>query len=261
MNQTKRTVSSVLIQYTATADTATCVLGFPLIYEKIMNIGVTSDILCKLTHFSLLWSGAFSLLLSCTIAIDRYRKICRTFDWQIGVSKIKYIASGLVIFTLFWSSRLLATYKIVMVNVTLPYENASIQTFYCSSDNDDGIIKQIGHAFYHLDILICMVVLITYLLTYSKIIYDLYRRRKTMNKWKLTTINICKNGDMKPCPLKTDVNKTKGKDRFSNVDSGTKDIESDSADNQKMKQKEISTIFEKNSCSIDKERVSKDYNS
>jgi hypothetical protein len=219
------------------------VLGFPLLYEKIMNIGVTSDILCKLTHFSLLWSGAFSLLLSWTIAIDRYRKICRTFDWQIGVSKIKYIASGLVIFTLLWSSRLLATYKIVTVNVTLPYENASIQTFYCSSDNDDGIIKQIGHAFYHLDILICMVVLITYLLTYSKIIYDLYRRRKTMNKWKLTTINICKNGDMKHCPLKTDVNETEGKDSLSNADSDINGIKSNSTDNQKTKQQGISTII------------------
>jgi hypothetical protein len=245
-NHTKRTVSSLLIQYTASADATTCVFGFPLIYEKIQNIGYTLDILCTLTQFGIMCSGALSLLLSWTIAIDRYRKICRPFGWQIAVSKIKYIGSSLVVFTLFWSARLLATHKIVKVNFTLPYENASIQTFYCSSDTDDGIIKQIGLAFYFVDCFIFMVVQITFFITYSKIIYDLYRRRQAMNKWKLTTINICKNVDMKPCPLKTDVSNIEVKDNFPDRDSGINTTESDSADNQETRQQGISTISQTN---------------
>jgi hypothetical protein len=218
-------------------------MGFLLIHEKIMNINYTSDILCKVTHFIMMWVGTIALLLLWIISIDRYRKICRPFGSQIAVSSIKYIGFGIVIFTCLCSSRLLATYKIVMVNVTVLNVNATIQTFYCSSDSEDGIFKQIGLVFYLIDFVMCMIVLVTLIVTYSKIIYTLYRRRKSMNKWRMAKTNNCKDDDMKHNSLKINVIRIGSKNVFLNAETDIKSIERDNIES-KAKQQDMSTKSE-----------------
>ncbi|XP_045207499.2 cholecystokinin receptor type A-like [Mercenaria mercenaria] len=185
--KTKRTVPVVLIKCLASADLATSAVAIPFIPEMIINIGYTELILCKLTHFMGMWVSSSSCLFLWVISLDRYRKICTPLGRQITISTIKYIAVAVIIFSFFLGVRLLATYDIFEVNVTLSNVNETITTYYCSS-SDEGIFKQIGLVFYLVDFLLNMMILVTIVVTYSRIIYELNKRRKSMDRSE--TVNV-----------------------------------------------------------------------
>ncbi|XP_060575370.1 cholecystokinin receptor type A-like [Ruditapes philippinarum] len=211
MKKTNRTVPAILIKYFAAADTATCTVGISLVAGKIMNISNNSRIFCKLTHFLGVWATTTSLFLLWIISIDRYRKICRPLGSQIAVSSTKSIGIYIVIFSFFLGARLLVTYDIF--NVTLPNSNKTILTYQCLASSD-GILKQIGHVFHIVDFLHYMMVLVTIFVTYPKIIYELIKHRKSMNKWNMVNVSSLKPRGTHDLSLATNVKETENKVNF-----------------------------------------------
>ncbi|XP_060586245.1 putative neuropeptide Y receptor type 6 [Ruditapes philippinarum] len=240
MKKTKRSVPTLLIKYLAAGDTVTCAVAIPFIPEMIINIGYTLRILCKVTHFMGMWAGSISTLLLWIIAIDRYRKICKPLGGQIAVSSAKYIGIGIVIFSLLLATRLLATYEIFKVNVTLTDVNETIQTYYCSA-SDDGIFKQIGLVFYLVDFSLNTMVLVTVLVTYSRIIYELNKRRKSMSEWGTVNVNSVKSDRTSHSSGARNVSDTENPGSSTNGETVGKRAET--TDNSvKSNQTEISTI-------------------
>ncbi|XP_060608209.1 olfactory receptor 8H1-like [Ruditapes philippinarum] len=179
MRSSKRTPPTLLITCMAAADLGTCLAGIPVISEMIVNVNYSLAIACKLTHFFGLWAGASACFVLWLISIDRYRKICYPLAKQMTISTVKYLVVGVTSFALLLAIRFLVTFDSVEVNVMVHDDNTTVKGLYCTTSDD---YKLIALVFYAIDFLFILMIWITVVVTYSKIIYTIITRRVFLTK-------------------------------------------------------------------------------
>ncbi|XP_045215284.2 cholecystokinin receptor type A-like [Mercenaria mercenaria] len=179
VKRSKRTTPVILIICLAVADLATCVTAIPIISEMATNVRYSQIILCKLAHFAGLWAGACSSAILWTISIDRYRKVCRPLGKQMTVTTVKYLVIGITSISLLLSVRMLVTFDAVNVNITIPNMNETVVGSFCAA-REEQEYKLVGLVFYLIDFILVVMVWMTVVVTYSKIIYTIARRRISM---------------------------------------------------------------------------------
>ena len=173
----KRTSPTLLITCLAVADLGTCLAAIPIISEMIINFGYSLAILCKITHFFGLWLGACACYMLWLICIDRYRKICAPLAKQMTLSTVRYLVAGVTIFSLLLAARLLVTFNTVEVEVKVDTSNKTLIGLYCTAHEDYNLVSVI---FYIIDFLMILMIWITTIVTYSKIIFTIVKRRLSM---------------------------------------------------------------------------------
>jgi hypothetical protein len=181
-----RTVPVVLIKYLAVSDLVACIVSISVISEMVLNIRYdpNASAICKISHFMGNWTVGVSLAFLTVINIDRYRKICYPLGKQIPISALKYIGTCVVLFFMLSSARLLATFDIMEVNVTVTNSinmSETVTGFHCvASCGGDYVtlclIFYIGEYFFNIVGIVAAVIL------YSRIIYKLFKRRNVMSR-------------------------------------------------------------------------------
>ena len=106
--------SRIFILCLSMVDLCTCVLGIPLDAVTIWDVyQFDTPWPCKMSRFLTIATSASSVLLLLLIAVDRFRKICRAFKWQLTNNHAKYLSIGAIFVGSFvyWPSLILKGLK------------------------------------------------------------------------------------------------------------------------------------------------------
>jgi hypothetical protein len=224
----KQTVPVVLIKYLAVGDLATCTVSIFVISEMVLNIRYdpNASAVCKISHFMGNWTIGSSWAFLTLINIDRYRKICYPLGKQIPISALKYIGICVVMFFMLSSARLLATFDIMEVNVTVTNSinmNETVTGFHCVA-SCGGDYVTLCLIFYFVDFTVIVVGIVLALILYSRIIDTLCKRRHEMSRRFTVKIKDLKseNRNENDSNLPTNGKKTQSTDTSANTESNDK---------------------------------------
>lgn len=177
--KTKRSSSRIQIISLSVADLLVCLLIVPNILEMVANVAHNHPFLCKIAHFSGLWTIASSCLILWVVAIDRHRKICRPFVSQMTIKSTKRSVCGVVLFGFCMAVRNFANFDTVPVNVSVTGLNRTITGRFCTTRDDDQYKLSVT-IFTVVDFALFLMVWFTLIIVYPHIVYTLIKikRRK-----------------------------------------------------------------------------------
>ena len=92
-----RTANNVIITLLASVDLTACVVLSDLIIKLCFSVAYKNRGSCKVLYFVNRWLIITSGFMLLFVAIDRYRKICRPFGWQLSIKYVKIAFFGIVI--------------------------------------------------------------------------------------------------------------------------------------------------------------------
>lgn len=174
----KRTTFTVQIACLASADLLVCCMIIPHVIEAVVNVKHNERILCKLTKFFGMWTISSSCLILWIIALNRHRRICNPFAKQLMVKTTVRCVVGSVIFSFFLSVRNFANFDIITVNVPVSGINETVRGLYCTTRDDAGY-KISAFVFHLIDFILVLMILITIIVCYSRIICTLITLKRT----------------------------------------------------------------------------------
>ncbi|KAL3881140.1 hypothetical protein ACJMK2_027598 [Sinanodonta woodiana] len=127
--KTKKTSNICFILVLAVFDLLTCTLGMPMeIVDLVLNITFYNVAACKILHFLTYFTNDTSILILATIAVDRYRRICKPHTKQLSIKQVKIIcglcASASLLVS--WPASILVMIETVNVIYTDP-KNSTYQ--------------------------------------------------------------------------------------------------------------------------------------
>jgi hypothetical protein len=93
------------------------------------------------------------------------------------MSTVKYLVVCVTSFALLLAIRFLVTFDSVEVTLKVNNSNTTVKGHYCTTSED---YKHIALVFYAIDFLFILMIWITVVVTYSKIIYTIVKRRVTL---------------------------------------------------------------------------------
>jgi hypothetical protein len=105
------------------------------------------------------------------------------------MSTVKYLVVGVTSFTLLTAIRHLVTFDSVEVTLKIHASNTTVKGYSCTISDD---LELIALVFYAIDFLVLLMIWITVIVTYSKIIYTIVKRRVTMTN-SLPSQQNCQN--------------------------------------------------------------------
>lgn len=134
--KSKTTSATCFIMALAVFDLIACLLGIPIEIADMQLFYLFKSVpACRMlvfvNHFAVI-SSAFTL---CSIAVDRYKRICKPFDRQMSVKRARItvgICAGLGVF-LGWPSIALYTVEEVAINTTYHGSTIEITGYDCTS--------------------------------------------------------------------------------------------------------------------------------
>ncbi|KAL3881137.1 hypothetical protein ACJMK2_027595 [Sinanodonta woodiana] len=90
--KTKKTPNICFILVLAVFDLLTCTLGMPMeIVDLVLNITFYNVVACKILRFVTYFTNIASALILASIAVDRYRRICKPHTKQLSIKQVKII--------------------------------------------------------------------------------------------------------------------------------------------------------------------------
>ncbi|KAL3881150.1 hypothetical protein ACJMK2_027608 [Sinanodonta woodiana] len=136
--KTKKTPNICFILVLAVFDLLTCTLGMPMeIVDLVLNITFYNAAACKILRFVTFFTNIASALILASIAVDRYRRICKPHTNQLSIKQVKIIcglcASASVLLS--WPASILYVTEAVPVIYTDPRNTthqANITGFDCT---------------------------------------------------------------------------------------------------------------------------------
>lgn len=159
----------------AIMDILNCFISIPADMADIRyNIGIRTDVNCKIFEFFAHSITLTSVLLLAIIAIERHRKVCRSNKTQISGRNFQTITMVAIVMSFVVSIPILIMYEAGYVDVTEMTNAILICTDMKTID------EAIHHVYYALLLLILCVCLITCIVAYSQIVKLLVRRRSSV---------------------------------------------------------------------------------
>ncbi|XP_045191177.2 cholecystokinin receptor type A-like [Mercenaria mercenaria] len=191
----KRSPSTIQIACLAAVDLMVCIMIIPNIIEMVVNVKFNQSFMCKFTHFLGLWTIASSCLILWIIALDRHRKICKPFAKQTTVRSTEYAITGIVVFSFFLSVRNFANFDSIKIDVPVTGTNRTISGQYCTTRDDSGYKISVS-IFHSIDFVLLLMVWVTVIVTYTRVIYTLFRLRRT-RKREIPSVHIEQSSHVK----------------------------------------------------------------
>jgi len=176
-----RTSTNVIITALGTADLIACFAFSDEIIELCFTVTFTNVAGCKFIYFCnhtlVITSGCMLLL----VAVDRYRRICSPFAWQLSVKWAKIVLACIVVFSILHSVRDLVILDVVHVNVTDPQTDRIIEAFYCTHTRELDM-KKVVAGFHTMDSVTFILVIGSCIVLYSLIARALWISNKHIEK-------------------------------------------------------------------------------
>lgn len=176
----KRTATNILITLLSIADLAGCVVLVGDVFELCYSVEFRSAAGCKLLYFlkDCLLLTSFALLL--LIAVDRYRRLCKPFQWQMSITTAKWSALAILVVFGLLSFRNFFLIDVVTGNITR--ENGDNLTGYFCRHSDNGELEGVILTFHILDGLSFISILFTTSGMYGCISVKLFKLRRRREK-------------------------------------------------------------------------------
>jgi len=181
-----RTPTNVIITALGTADLIACVTFSDAIIELCFTVSFESVDVCKFMYFCkhtlVITSGCILLL----VAVDRYRRICRPFAWQLSVKWAKVVVACIVVFSILHSVRDLVLLDVVHVNVTDTFTNKTIGALYCTHTREPHLEVAVT-VFLALDFVTFILIIGSCVVLYALISHALWISNKRLTHTGLDT--------------------------------------------------------------------------
>ena len=174
-----RSSTVIFILCLAGCDLIVCVLIVPKVIELSMIARNTHTTLCKTTHFLAQWAIFCSCGFVMTIAVDRHRKICKSFKEQLSYNTSRWVAIVIVMVSMVLAVKMFFLTDTVDVRLHDPDTNQTTHGHYCTTSSDLGTV---GMIFDSGDCLGAVILWFTIGIAYCQIIHrliKLQRKRET----------------------------------------------------------------------------------
>lgn len=188
----KKIVTNILISFLAVNDLIACIVFCDEIFVLFYTFKFTNIAACKAIFVANNWVVITSVALMTVISIDRYRRICHPFSWQLTIRTAKVTVGCVVLFTFCFNLR-----EAFLADIVTKYirtnDNSTIKGFVCTHTDDKSLTAVIKAS----DIFnmityftLFSVVIIAYSLIIKKLVttnYILHRsRRDAINNSQLS---------------------------------------------------------------------------
>lgn len=171
-----RTATTFLITTLSLTDLVTCVVLVGEVIELCYSVDFRSVAGCKILYFLNHWLVITSGLMLLVISVDRFRRICRPFQWQMSVRIAKLSTLTVLIFGGILSFRDIFVIDVVRVNITR--DNSDILTGYYCTHVESANLETVITVFHILDFLTFLGVLVVSSISYACISVKIFKHRK-----------------------------------------------------------------------------------
>ena len=173
----KKTPSHYFVLFLATLDLVSCCIGMPSeLGDLLQPLTFSSAYACKFLRFVLSFTIISSCITLICVAFDRYYKVCKPLK-GFPVGKVKVLCGVSVLIGLGLSWPALVLYGVKTVQTHVP----GIEGSECSTS--DGMKGTPFPIIYYATLLIAFIVTFSiFVILYSKIGYEIRRRRKMAAK-------------------------------------------------------------------------------
>ena len=230
-----RTSTNLLITSLSIIDLVTCVILIGEVIELCYSVNFRFVAGCKIMYFMNHWLVLTSGFMLVLIALDRYRKLCNPFHWQMSVKAAKLATGATLVLAGLLSSRDLFMIDVVRVNIT-QYDNSMLVGYYCTHSKSDTLQTAIV-IFHILDGITFVAIMLSATGMYARISVTLFKhrtrditsscvRRPSCVSCSDTTSSSAKRTDT----LKRDIDDTE--ESWSTISSGNKEVPSSSDQKQ-----------------------------
>ncbi|XP_052762411.1 annetocin receptor-like [Mya arenaria] len=176
-----KTSTNVIITGLAIVDLIACFVFIDEIFELCFTVTYRSRAACKILYFVNEWLVVTSGFILLLVAVDRYRKICRPFQWQLTGKSSKLSFAAIILVAMIYCVRNIALLDIVEVQVPDQEGNKMIRAYYCTHSKDPDL-SVIIEVFHKLDFASTTLVIIILAILYSLISKTLWTSRRTIRK-------------------------------------------------------------------------------
>lgn len=190
----KKIVTNILISFLAVSDLIACIVFCDEMIVLFYTFTFTNATLCKAIFVANNWVVITSLTLMTVIAIDRYRRICHPFSWQLTIRVAKIIVGCVVLFALFLNLRHAFLADIVTKYIKTN-DNSTIQGFVCTY-TDDKSLTVVIKASNIINMIIYFTLFLIIIIAYSLIIKKIITTRNKLCRFQCDAIN--KLSDISP---------------------------------------------------------------
>lgn len=172
------TTTNVLITILSFIDLVSCVVIVGEVIELFYPVNFRSAAGCKAIYFLEQWLVFISGTLLLLIAFDRYRRICRPFEWQLSIKTSKRCALVIVVVCFIMAFRNIFVMDVVRVNILIQ-DGQSLTGYYCTH-TDDASFQTLTVVFHVIDFVIFIIILSTAVAMYVCIAVAIFKQRKRL---------------------------------------------------------------------------------
>jgi hypothetical protein len=193
--KTKRTANTFFIIILAIYDIIVCVVFMPTEIADIQLFYTSFDsgVLCKLLRFVNNFAVIGSIFTLISIAVDRFKKICRVSGSQMGIRTAKLVSTGIIGISILWNLPAFVIYG----SIQIPVQNSlgiALMGSDCEYTKDAGLKKYVW-AFNGANILLFIVSSVVLIVLYSIIGYTLLKHKKKLMMYKQSKINTISSNE------------------------------------------------------------------
>lgn len=163
----------------AVLDMAACIVGSSFALSINFNFYTFRiDAMCRLTWTLNKFTSLSSGLMLLVIAVQRFRKVCRPFGWQLNRTRCIYAVSCIVVLSIVLASPCL--YLIGVDQHITKYRNSNITVFVCGIDSN--VDRKYDTVYSMVLLIICFVGIIALSLLYGFILKTIYKQEAIWKK-------------------------------------------------------------------------------
>lgn len=175
-----KTTVNFLITALGSVDLLACLAIIGNIVELFYAVTFTSALGCKILAFSNHWLVTSSGLAVVVVTIDRYRRVCKPFNWQFSMMTAQRTFVAMVGFAFLLSVRDVIVFDVISINATRG-DNVSVLGCHCSH-SANKVMQPVISIFHLIDLILYVILIVLTTVAYFLVVRALLKSRKRIAK-------------------------------------------------------------------------------